>query len=666
MGPFDGKVATVIGNWLITTPNQDVIWLPPWDKRHVRLRADARYGFDDPTLWPQAYVIQYPHLGAVPRKPDDPNDPLSIMWWDPTESDFARSPNELVDGLGQLSREMCEKFDTCRRELLGRIDEYKAKTHPANYYLLSISKAMNHAGVRLGFLPSSFQEMNFGVTEFQRYYLETLGLLDYLEVYKPRIDGAATRDSTAGADNRIGAFTSSARVAQEFHDAGLPVWFVRETKKLIENPNSSPNVLKLVEARRPEQFLVVTESNPPFPIVYKGHTNVPQKYASMHAFSRTWMVCRDPFSQERQQDVENPPDPFYSNNKPATQSVTVPMSELMRDRLPHESRATALAPPSSAVSQPQRCKTFVSAHSHHAQPVLAAPLPTHTSMGRANSDSPLLPPVAPAWAAALKGIDQSTQRLTKDTPKKVYALPEPALFVTPSNDQKKISYLMTWLKCRPAWIWLLDTQGNMAVSAQTWRDLLGMNFNKAANDQTLAGKRREQMKKLMGNAVDRPGLSYPSGSGSQVVVWRGQQLADNVMPPVKVVHSILWELYELGFRYELLALDRRLSRDHDQRNINACFPGSDASLALISPSVASNGLVANDWRTRLRYVVALVQLMRNWDVSGFPSIFQMVESSLELIAEQQVMELERAAADFYVKHFFDYFGRAPVVPHRLD
>jgi hypothetical protein len=49
----------------------------------VKLRADIRYGPDDPTLWPQPWVGLYCHLGAIPRKPDDPNDSLSIMWWDP-------------------------------------------------------------------------------------------------------------------------------------------------------------------------------------------------------------------------------------------------------------------------------------------------------------------------------------------------------------------------------------------------------------------------------------------------------------------------------------------------------------------------------------------------------------------------------------------------------
>ena len=69
----------------------------------VKLRADVRYGLDDPMLWPQPWVANYCHLGAVPRKPDNPNDPLSIMWWDPTGDDFESFGGSLIDGLGQLS-----------------------------------------------------------------------------------------------------------------------------------------------------------------------------------------------------------------------------------------------------------------------------------------------------------------------------------------------------------------------------------------------------------------------------------------------------------------------------------------------------------------------------------------------------------------------------------
>jgi hypothetical protein len=59
-------------------------YFPSMQDTEVKLRADIRYGPDDPTLWPQPWVGSYCHLGAILRMPNDPNDILSIMWWDPT------------------------------------------------------------------------------------------------------------------------------------------------------------------------------------------------------------------------------------------------------------------------------------------------------------------------------------------------------------------------------------------------------------------------------------------------------------------------------------------------------------------------------------------------------------------------------------------------------
>ena len=238
--------------------------------------------------------------------------------------------------------------------------------------------------------------------------------------------------------------------------------------------------------------------------------------------------------------------------------------------------------------------------------------------------------------------------------------------MTPANDEKKLSYLMTWLRCRTGWLWRLESEGNAAVSNQTWRDLLGMSSNKSTNDQTEAGRRRQKIQKLMGNGVYGRGLSYSSASSSSPVFWREQPLTDNVMPPLEIVHEIFCELYELSFRCELLALDRRLSRDHDQQRIIACFPGSSGGLTIVSFSAESEGLAAKDWRSRLRYIRALILIMYNWNVEHFPSAFRLAESRPETITETQGMEMERAAACFYTQHFFDYFGRAPIIPHYLE
>ena len=128
------------------------------------------------------------------------------MWWNPTKSGFISALNNLVNGLGNLAPEKVEKLCRCKIELMRRIDQYKTRADPPNHVLLCLSKAVLHACVRIGYLTTTFLEMKFGVTEFQRYYLETLGLIDYLEIYKPHIDGSQT--CTGSVDNCIGVFTS--------------------------------------------------------------------------------------------------------------------------------------------------------------------------------------------------------------------------------------------------------------------------------------------------------------------------------------------------------------------------------------------------------------------------------------------------------------------------
>jgi hypothetical protein len=305
----------------------------------VHLRADIQYGFDDPTLWPQLYMIEYPYLGAIPRKPDSEDDPLSVMWWNPTKADFISTSNNLVNGLGILAPEKFEKLDLCKNKLMRKIDQYKEKTRSPgpNHVLLGLSKAMLHACIRIGCLTTTFLEMKFGITEFQWYYLETVGLHDYLEIYKPRIDGSQT--CTHLVDNWMGVFTSVPRIAQDFFDAGLPVWFIRETKIIIENPYNAPNVLALLDPRIPHDYVTVDDAKPLFPVVYRGYTNLYKKHAAAHAYSRTWLVYRDAFAAEASGpiDVEEPADPFTVVRAPAQCSITIPMQDLLEECLPRDS-----------------------------------------------------------------------------------------------------------------------------------------------------------------------------------------------------------------------------------------------------------------------------------------------------------------------------------------
>jgi len=230
-------------------------------------------------------------LGAIPRKPDDPNDPLSIMWWNPTRDDFKSFEGSLVDGLGELSRPMFLSFQAMMTSLENRFGDYKKSSPKVNIHLSSIVKAAQDACLRLGSLKTTYTEMRFGITEFQRYYLEVCGCLDYLQIYRPRMDGQNPPAETVA--NCVGAFTHIARVAQDFHSAGLPVWLLRPSK-LWDTPVEC-NILEVVTPVNPTDALCVSPHDPPFPPIYSGPASHHNRHGAIHIYSRHWLAFKDPF-----------------------------------------------------------------------------------------------------------------------------------------------------------------------------------------------------------------------------------------------------------------------------------------------------------------------------------------------------------------------------------
>jgi hypothetical protein len=299
-GPFDGRVAAVVGDFVCTTPNQTKIFLPPMQKTEVRLRANARYGPDDPTLWPQPWVDQYCHLGAIPRKPDDPNDPLSVMWWDPTDDDFESLSGGLFDGLGQLSGSKLLPLQKLMSGIESRIDDYKQASSDPNKLLLMLVRAMQDSFARLDSLKTTRTEMKVGVTEFQRYYLEIYGCLDYLEIYKPRMDGG--RAPAESVMNCMGTITNIPRIVQDFYVAGLPVWFLRPST--VWDTPVKCNILKIVTPLDPADVLCVSENYPLFRTIFYGFSTDPKRHASFYIYSRMWLVFKDPFGGPKGQSFQ--------------------------------------------------------------------------------------------------------------------------------------------------------------------------------------------------------------------------------------------------------------------------------------------------------------------------------------------------------------------------
>ena len=158
---------------------------------------------------------------------------------------------------------------------------------------------------------------------------------------------------------------------------------------------------------------------------------------------------------------------------------------------------------------------------------------------------------------------------------------------------------------------------------------------------------------MFGNALDelQIDLSPPAHSNFPTI-------------PVDEAQKMLWELTELNFHFELLALDKcasgsssRWDEQEWQAMVLKCF--DVPSLIVADVQQANFGLQAQEWRERLPFLLALRALMRDWDGLK-PTPLLLPDQVSHTYTEADVQELED-----HVAHFYRLFGHATVVPMRL-
>jgi hypothetical protein len=234
VGAFGGRVGALLddGCFFIMSPNMDVIYEPPFGhEQHMRFRQDFQYGDDDPLLWPQPYIMSECHLAAIPLRPPS-GDPMAIMWWQVTRDEFSLSTRGIMTGIGLINATRLAQIHQAATSLQSRATAYlNDDNFPKKAEGVAIlSNALKQGMTKLESLPMSLQQAAFCVSHVQRLYLELVALLDYMTVYKLRIDGhlpAATQVALT-----MGAITDNPAVAQDFICAGLPVWLVRSYKEV--------------------------------------------------------------------------------------------------------------------------------------------------------------------------------------------------------------------------------------------------------------------------------------------------------------------------------------------------------------------------------------------------------------------------------------------------
>ena len=108
-------------------------------------------------------------------------------------------------------------------------------------------------------------------------------------------------------------------------------------------------------------------------------------------------------------------------------------------------------------------------------------------------------------------------------------------------------------------------------------------------------------------------------------------------------------------------MDQRANRDPVKVDLEICVQEilwcfSDMSgISVITIPYVNAGLVANDWREQVPFVLAFVGVMSCWEGLK-PKVFDYRLHHVEELLQNQALELECEAACFYMQTFFNHFG----------
>lgn len=273
-----------------------------------------------------------------------------------------------------------------------------------------------------------------------------------------------------------------------------------------------------------------------------------------------------------------------------------------------------------------------------------------------------MPAAIPAWKRAMQIVDR-TQKARPADEIWGYWIPEPAILVSPNDMAKVERYILNWLRVRTGWLYLLQVPGSKAtrVGTQAWRQFLN-GVPEESNEQTRTGRRYSEIQQIFGDIFIEADFAAREKGPIDWLGYSVSQLTGDLPP------KIIWEVFELGFRYELLAVERFLRPQHTPRDralqedfVGELFPEGVVHTVPFLPSPDTSGLFAGVPHCRIKALNAFKAILHRWP--GCPTTVTQRELLRVSDAPSIIEEVEFSLASFYVNTFFQLSGRAPIVPH---
>ncbi|KAJ7745103.1 hypothetical protein B0H16DRAFT_1558840 [Mycena metata] len=626
LGPFDGKVAAYaqLGaqHYFITTNTDYVPALPSLELPHrVYLRSDMRYGTDDPTLWPQQWTERYCHMPLISKKGAQAE--LECLWWTPAAYDFVVG-SAVTRGLGRLKYTRLLPLKLVVNKLVARCTDLRdASKEPLHQLFGELIRHIMMWLEQLQTLPTTFPKMLFALTSLQREVLELDALYEYLTVYKPRMTTYSTASIPAVAEF-VGAFTTVPGVAQQLWAAGVPFWFLRPIEVFDRE-----NILKVVPLLEPSLGLPDANAHGAGapPVLYSGNSTI-EKIGAIHAAALYTPWYQDPF-----------------------ETAAAPV-------VPVASSSRSVPPPSVSRNQPQqpggpqrRYKPYPSQNSPKAPPKNDAKAQRDKF---SRLDIPEMPPAIVSMATALAAVDREVVPFPSADADRCYILPEPALLVSANPERRRNKFLHHWNLLSDGFIYMLTTRPQ-PLRPQEWRDILEGLLQPRGAAGSRTQKRSAQLQDLI-----RPALEATNGVISNFPV-PAESVPDFSLARTR---EIVWQVAETNFRFEFASLDRRASGQERVEEVKWCFAGH---MLIGAPlEMSQRGWASTSVEERHRYVARTAKLMLSWRTKSLrPDIVQRVAEPRQW-SPAEMDALEIAVCQYYTQAFWEHFGRAAVVPLRLD
>ena len=292
-----------------------------------------------------------------------------------------------------------------------------------------------------------------------------------------------------------------------------------------------------------------------------------------------------------------------------------------------------------------------------------------------------MPSCLDSWRNALEEVDCRPERLY--SPVKLdendgrYAFPEPGIFCSGENHDRRNKFLTVWEILKPIIINRMSSNHGRRLtllSNEQWRILLA---GRQPNDKTKRGLARISITDLLSPDARQVGIDLLQLHQAPVREYTIHEAQEK-----------LWELSELSFRFDLIALDRKAFSAQEQRShsandqyeprawsalsqeplIIACFPFCPSDphhLSFVHLEHAKRGLASPAIKDRLRYLSKLHVVMGEWDGYVQHDLGRL-QVPTEGDPEVELLHYERVIACFYTQTYYRFFARAAIVPMYLE